>query len=634
MKKRLSLVSFIVAILLLTFRYLQSPQQSHAQEIDLLSPPYFGTTRVWNIFDHEYPNYNGTPPGETRNMVHNDNQRLDHPVHQGGPGNIYCTGYSGHDGIDYGLHYNYVRASHSGIVNKAGWASTNHQLSYGLHVVLQTTYNDITCQTVYGHLSSILVKAGSGGINSPVAEGKIIGVSGDTGNSTAPHLHFSVRREGEDGSGLFVVNPYGWNGTPALDPWDALGNEPPSVDLWKSYPSIQAYSTCIQLPYPDGTEIPYPVSGDPPLVPTITSPPYTVIVDDNDNNNPPRFTVNGPGWLLYGCAGMPACYGPTYHSSPKNLMTLTSATYTPRPGELIPGQYDVYAYHPNELDYSNANLAHYYITHNNQLHYAGINQQYFNKPEHPEPKWSYLGRYDFAGIGLVNYERVTVYHEGDVGENLSADAIVFVFVDGPPDLDLQITQGSNDAGHNPNLSCNSLWGEPEIYLGHCNTGPGIVSGFRYSSVDIPANALIKRAHLQFTVDGGASGQPDTDLLNLRFYGERNPDSEDFDPIPPHAPPPTRTLTTAYKSWNVPITDQWLVWQTRYSPNIGPIVQEIVHLPEWEPGLSALTFIVKPAPGSSGNQHRRVMAYERDVDGTHDAHLLIWLACSTPPCPTQ
>jgi murein DD-endopeptidase MepM/ murein hydrolase activator NlpD len=607
---------------------MQDQQVSHAQNIAFLSPPYFGTTRVWNIFDHEYPVYDDEddldPPGETRNMIHNDNQRLPLPVHRGGPGNDYCTGYSGHDGIDYGLRYNYVRAAHGGNVTGAGWDNPNHQLYFGLRVRLQTTVGGVTYQTIYGHLSAILVRTNQG-----VIEGKIIGISGDTGNSTAPHLHFTVRRPGADGTGgPYSVNPYGWNSA-AEDPWEQLDNRPPSVNLWKSYPSIQPYSTCTQLPYPDGPEIPYPIPGDPPLVPALTSPPYTTIIDDGGS---PRFVTYGPNWAQYSCAGLPDCYGTTYRSAPQNFSTGISAKYTPNPGELIPGEYDVYAYNPYVLAHSNANLAHYYIYHNNQVHWAGFDQQYFNKPPNYYPQWSYLGRYDFAGRNLGQIERVHVSHEGTTGQNLSADAIAFVFVDGPADLDLEITQQSNDAGHNPDVFCNSAWNWNEIYLGHCSNGAGIVSGFRYGNVNIPANALIKRAHLQFTVDGGASGQPENDLLNLRFYGERNPASPAFDVSLPHSP--QRPLTTAYKGWNVPITDEWLVFETRYSPDVGPIVQEIVNLSQWTPGSSALTFIVKPAPGFSGNQYRRVMAYERDVDGTHDAHLLIWLACSTPPCPTQ
>jgi murein DD-endopeptidase MepM/ murein hydrolase activator NlpD len=44
---------------------------------------------------------------------------------------------------------------------------------------------------MYGHLSRILVAPGAS-----VAPGQVIGLSGNSGRSTAPHLHFEIRRKG------------------------------------------------------------------------------------------------------------------------------------------------------------------------------------------------------------------------------------------------------------------------------------------------------------------------------------------------------------------------------------------------------------------------------------------------------
>lgn len=59
---------------------------------------------------------------------------------------------------------------------------------YGLHVILDSG-DGLT--TLYAHLDSATVHDGD-----EVAAGDLIGQVGSTGNSTGPHLHFEVRRDG------------------------------------------------------------------------------------------------------------------------------------------------------------------------------------------------------------------------------------------------------------------------------------------------------------------------------------------------------------------------------------------------------------------------------------------------------
>ena len=85
-----------------------------------------------------------------------------------------------------------VRASGGGTVRETG-----DDPAYGLFVLLQHPQG---YETMYGHLSRVLVLRGDS-----VRAGQVIGLSGNTGRSTAPHLHFEVRRGGRSVDPLSVV---------------------------------------------------------------------------------------------------------------------------------------------------------------------------------------------------------------------------------------------------------------------------------------------------------------------------------------------------------------------------------------------------------------------------------------------
>jgi murein DD-endopeptidase MepM/ murein hydrolase activator NlpD len=87
-----------------------------------------------------------------------------------------------HPGIDLAVpEGSEVRASGGGTVE-----ATGNDSAYGLYVLLR---HPAGYETMYGHLSRVLVSQGD-----PVKAGQVIALSGNTGRSTAPHLHFEVRR--------------------------------------------------------------------------------------------------------------------------------------------------------------------------------------------------------------------------------------------------------------------------------------------------------------------------------------------------------------------------------------------------------------------------------------------------------
>jgi murein DD-endopeptidase MepM/ murein hydrolase activator NlpD len=97
-----------------------------------------------------------------------------------------------HEGIDIAVgNGTPVVSSASGTVIVAGWMG-----GYGNLVVVDHG-NGIA--TAYGHNTSVAV-----GIGQSVAQGQVIAYSGNTGNSTGPHVHFEVRVNGG------AVDPLGY----------------------------------------------------------------------------------------------------------------------------------------------------------------------------------------------------------------------------------------------------------------------------------------------------------------------------------------------------------------------------------------------------------------------------------------
>ena len=95
----------------------------------------------------------------------------------------------GHPGIDIAAAHGVpIYAADGGVVWRAGWNG-----GYGNQVVIDHRNGFVT---TYSHLSRFFFGQGQ-----LVAKGSMIGHNGSTGNSTGPHLHFEVIRNG------YFVNP-------------------------------------------------------------------------------------------------------------------------------------------------------------------------------------------------------------------------------------------------------------------------------------------------------------------------------------------------------------------------------------------------------------------------------------------
>lgn len=103
------------------------------------------------------------------------------------------SGEEAHSGIDLAVpEGSDVRAAGGGVVERTGTDS-----SYGLFVLLQ---HPAGYESMYGHLSRVLVSRGDS-----VKAGQVIALTGNTGRSTAPHLHFEIRRNGRSVDPLSLV---------------------------------------------------------------------------------------------------------------------------------------------------------------------------------------------------------------------------------------------------------------------------------------------------------------------------------------------------------------------------------------------------------------------------------------------
>lgn len=90
-----------------------------------------------------------------------------------------------HPGLDIAVPMDsYIRAAGGGVVSEAGTDSV-----YGEYVLLD---HGNGLESLYGHASRVFVRPGE-----QVERHEVIALSGNSGRSTGPHLHFEIRSNGE-----------------------------------------------------------------------------------------------------------------------------------------------------------------------------------------------------------------------------------------------------------------------------------------------------------------------------------------------------------------------------------------------------------------------------------------------------
>lgn len=111
-----------------------------------------------------------------------------HPIHHA---------WRPHKGVDFGVpEGTRVYAANGGMVE-------NHYDQGGFGYYIRVTDTGSGISTLYAHLSRVLISSG------PVQAGTLIALSGNSGGSTAPHLHFEVRYNGQLTDPLNYLNAPG-----------------------------------------------------------------------------------------------------------------------------------------------------------------------------------------------------------------------------------------------------------------------------------------------------------------------------------------------------------------------------------------------------------------------------------------
>jgi murein DD-endopeptidase MepM/ murein hydrolase activator NlpD len=114
-------------------------------------------------------------------------------------GKMWKSGF--HTGVDFAVPTGTdILAACDGTVVANNWGT-----AYGKQVIVKANINGKDVWMIYAHCSQTMVKAGA-----KVKTGQHIAESGNTGNSSGPHLHFEVRDNAR------------WSAGKPVDPKDIL----------------------------------------------------------------------------------------------------------------------------------------------------------------------------------------------------------------------------------------------------------------------------------------------------------------------------------------------------------------------------------------------------------------------------
>lgn len=165
-------------------------------------------------------------------------------------------------------------------------------------------------------------------------------------------------------------------------------------------------------------------------------------------------------------------------------------------------------------------------------------------------------------------------------------SVEYQSADGAMVLERELSGGGDDA--------DTSVGGNEVHFGF--NGANLTAGLRFPDVRVPTTASLSSVNLVLPTDGTY-----TNPLSLALRGEKLAQPG---PYQPGQMPASRPPTIASVAW--PVTQTWTFLQWHATPDLTPLLTEIMALPGWNPG-NFVAFDVQNA-GSAGQ--RRIWAFER------------------------
>jgi murein DD-endopeptidase MepM/ murein hydrolase activator NlpD len=181
------------------------------------------------VFEGRYPVINHFDHDEPHAFVDRNGRQIDWC------GRTRTGEIDGHSGYDFLMPEGIaIRAAADGEVVWAGTAGPFHcpledgEVRDQLTVdIVHTLPDGRRVSSVYKHLSKMAVATGQ-----RISRGQIIALSGNTGCSTVPHLHFETYLLAGPAGAPVLIDPFGWQGV-GSDPWAARQPGSPSLWLWR-----------------------------------------------------------------------------------------------------------------------------------------------------------------------------------------------------------------------------------------------------------------------------------------------------------------------------------------------------------------------------------------------------------------